>query len=186
MPRYDRACTNHGIVFYDNALQDCNPRTNPDIVADPNRAADERLFGNGSIRFGSMIMVRDVAEWADEAMTSHLDALRCVEHGEAVNVGATTYDQSRCCPARAGCQKHHMIIQTNHIVDRDIPRVSRHMNPADPTFPTDAGSEQPQAKNTQTNGNCSRIADEPVDYIVMDGSCDHFDFNGLRELLIRQ
>ena len=89
------ACANYGTIPDSDALQNNCTGTDPDVAPNPDRAADKRLFGYRASRIDPVVMVRNVAEWANKAVASDLDAFRCVEHGEPVHIGATANDQSR-------------------------------------------------------------------------------------------
>jgi hypothetical protein len=104
------AGANDGTIPDSDPLQNNCTGTNPDAAPNPDRAADKRLFGNRASRIDPVVMVRDVAEWADKAVASHLDAFRCVEHGEPVHVGAIVNDQSRGIASRTSGQQHDVII----------------------------------------------------------------------------
>src|SRR5262245_42958260 len=175
MMRHNRTCADHCTVPNSDAFQDDRTGTDPDIASDSDRAADKWLFGYGASPFKSMVVVRDVAEGADKAVTSDLDTFRCVEYGETVDVSATMKDQSWGTASRAGRQQDHAIIQCNPIGDHNVPWVSWYMNPPDPTFSTDANAEQSQTDSAQANGNCTRVTNEAIDQIVTEGSRAHID-----------
>src|SRR5262245_11338375 len=92
---YYCACRHDSTIPDRDALQNHCASADPDTAPDPDRAADKRLIGNTVRRLSSMIMIRDVAEWADKTVASHLNAFRCVEHSEPVYIRAFVNNQSR-------------------------------------------------------------------------------------------
>jgi hypothetical protein len=95
MTSYYCACADDSTIANCYALQNHCACANPDIASDANRAADKRLLGYAVRRLSSMIMIRDVAEWADKALASHLNAFRRIKHSEPVYIRAFVNKQSR-------------------------------------------------------------------------------------------
>jgi hypothetical protein len=150
-------------IFDDNTFQDDCSRADPDIAADSDCARYKRLLGHRGVSPSSVVMVCDVAERANKALPTDVNTLRCVEHGEAIDIGTAADHQSWCTPSAAGSQQYHVIIQRRSVFNHDIPRIPWDTNPSNPTIFANADAEQPQAKNPQPHGDRTRIADEPVD-----------------------
>jgi len=89
------ACRYHSTIPNSNALQNHCACADPDTAPDPDRAADKRLIGYAVPRLSSMIMVRDVAEWADKTVPPHLNAFRRIKHSKPVYIRAFVNNQSR-------------------------------------------------------------------------------------------
>jgi hypothetical protein len=163
MSCYDCPSTNNGVVANGDALQDDNTRAYPNVAPDPNRAGNERLSRHEGIHLGSMIMIRNVAEWADKAVGSYLNAFRRIEDRETVDIGLATYDQSRYTGTQTGGQQNDVVIQSRHITDQDIPRISWNADTTDPALPANLHAQQTQASNTYTNANRAWTAYDPID-----------------------
>jgi hypothetical protein len=110
MTSYYCAGADDGTITNCNSLQNHCACANPDIASDPDRAANKRLLGYAARELSCMIMVGDVAERADKAVTSDLDTFHGIEHGEPVHVSAAVKDQSRGIASRTGRQQHDVII----------------------------------------------------------------------------
>jgi hypothetical protein len=162
MTSYYCAGANHRTVPDCDALQNNCTGPDPDPVPNPDGVTDNRLFSYGASRIDPMVMVRDVAEWADKAVASHLDAFRCIEHSEPIYVAAAVNDQSRGIASQTSCQQHNVIIQGNPVRDHNIPRISRYLNTPDPTFSTNPDTKQSQAGYANTIGDGAWITNETV------------------------
>src|SRR5262245_44407655 len=103
MTRHDCACADYRTIPDSDSLQDNCTSTDPNVISDSHRSADERLFGYGTGAFDSVIVVGDIAKWADKAAAPNLNPFRSIEHGEAVNIGPTAYEQSWGPLARTRC-----------------------------------------------------------------------------------
>jgi hypothetical protein len=55
-------------------------------------------------------------------------------------------------------QKYDVVVQRNAISDHDVPRVPRHLDPADPAVPADTCYEKPQARDARSRGNRAGIS----------------------------
>jgi hypothetical protein len=105
-----RAGANYGTIPDCDPFQNHCTSTDPNAASDPDGTTDKRLFGYGVHRLDPVVMVRDVAQWADKAVASHLNAFRCVEHGKPVYVSATANHQSRGGASQTSRQQHDVII----------------------------------------------------------------------------
>jgi hypothetical protein len=87
--RHYCACSNDRTISNRDAFQDNRTGAYPYVIPDSNPAADKRLLDYGGVHSDCMVVIRDVAEWADKTVASDLDAFRCIEHGEPVYVSAS-------------------------------------------------------------------------------------------------
>src|SRR5271170_94322 len=100
-----------------------------------------------------MVMIRQITERTDQAVLPDLDILRCVKHRETIDICPVADHQTRAFAARAYGQKYDVVIQRDAVTDHDVPRVPRHLNPADPAVPANMRAEKSQTHDAQPHGN---------------------------------
>jgi hypothetical protein len=65
VPRHDGSCSNDGIAPDRDAFQNNCTSTDPDAAPDPDSTAYQRLFAYRANWINPMVMIRNVAEWAN-------------------------------------------------------------------------------------------------------------------------
>jgi len=140
-------------------------RPDPDIVTHRHGCLDQRLSRNRAIA-GAMVMIGDVAVRPDHALGADTYTEGCVEHRETIDIGAPANEQFRPRTTRSRREQDDLVIQSNHVVEGNIPRIPRHVDAPDPAFAAEANTAHAKPQDADTAGDRARIADEAIDQVV--------------------
>jgi hypothetical protein len=152
------ASSNYRILTDGNAFEDNRVRADPNVIADLDLSFKERLVRDRPLFAKSMIVIGYVTEGPNHASGPNVYTVRCIEHRKAIDVRTGANVQSRSGLPRSCSKEHHLIIQSNGVVNDDIPRVSRHMNAPNPTSPTNTNPHPSQTGNANTTANRTGVS----------------------------
>jgi hypothetical protein len=124
------------------AFQDAYASAYPDVVFDPYRFSSQRLVRKPKAWISPMVVVSNIAERPNETVDPYRDVFRRVEHAETIDVGTPTNDYSWTAISRTSTQQNHIVIDSNEVIDHDIPGISRNANPANPASLSNADPEK--------------------------------------------